>query len=246
MVRSPAPPFQRHSSTAHALRSIPDKETRRPESRTASSVMVRAHAAEVAVVRNGTPEPPPSDVECDPDHVVFLSNLRRRKGIREAVDAALVVREERPATRFTFAGDWESTELEATMRARVASENGGIVFRPAVHGRDKDALLASASVFLFPPVEPEGHPRVVIEALAAGVPIVTTDRGAIRETVEDGRSGFVLDEPRPELIAHHVLALLEDPSLRERVARAARDRYRAMFTQERADEALADWLSSVA
>ena len=142
--------------------------------------------------KRDTGAPADSHVESDPNHVLFLSNLRRRKGIQEAVEAALLVRAQRPAARFTFAGDWESAALERYILARTASGNGGIVFRSPVHGRDKDALLASASVFLFPPVEPEGHPRVVIEALAAGVPVVTTDRGAIRETVVDGESGFVL------------------------------------------------------
>jgi glycosyltransferase involved in cell wall biosynthesis len=199
----------------------------------------------IAVVPNGTPTPDAADIESDPNHVLFLSNLRRRKGVKEAVEAALLVRARRPLTRFTFAGDWESAELEESIRACTASENGGIVFRPPIHGGEKDALLASASVFLFPPVEPEGHPRVVIEALAAGLPIVTTDRGAIRETVVDGESGFVLDEPEPGVLADRILELLSDAGLRARMSHAARCRYSAEFTQKRADERLADWLSSV-
>jgi glycosyltransferase involved in cell wall biosynthesis len=196
----------------------------------------------IVVIPNGTPEPARVSVATDPDHVLFLSNLRRRKGIEEAIDAALAVQAQRPSTRFTFAGEWESRQLEEAIRARAASGNGGIVFRPSVHGTDKAELLASASVFLFPPVEPEGHPRVVIEALAAGLPIVTTDRGAIRETVEDGASGFVLPDATPDAIARCVLTLLDDPPLRQRFAARARSCYEARFTQERADRHLADWL----
>ena len=113
-------------------------------------------------------------------------------------------------------------------------------------GAEKSRLLASAAVLLFPPVEPEGHPRVVVEALAAGIPVVTTNRGAIGETVVDGESGFVLDEPDPPVLASCVLRLLDDDSLRERQSRAARDRYLSLFTQERADRRLADWLVAVA
>jgi glycosyltransferase involved in cell wall biosynthesis len=199
-------------------------------------------AERIAVVPNGTPEPRPSKTSADPDHVLFLSNLRQRKGVEEAVEAALLVRSQRPSTRFTFAGEWEDVELEERLRARTASENGGIMFRSAVRGREKDELLASAAVFLFPPVQPEGHPRVVLEALAAGVPIVTTDRGAIRETVVDGESGFVLDEPQPALLAERVIALLEDDGLRREFSEAAHRRYRERFTQEHADKVLADWL----
>jgi glycosyltransferase involved in cell wall biosynthesis len=200
----------------------------------------------IAVVPNGTPEPSASGAGVDPDHVLFLSNLRRRKGVVEAVETALLVRSRRPSTRFTFAGEWEDSELEKKLRARTAAENGGIGFRPAVQGREKDELLASAAVLLFPPVEPEGHPRVVLEALAAGVPVVTTDRGAIRETVVDGESGFVLAAPEPTLLAESLVALLDDPRRRESFSSAARRRHQEHFTQEDADRALIDWLGNVA
>jgi glycosyltransferase involved in cell wall biosynthesis len=76
--------------------------------------------------------------------------------------------------------------------------------------------------------------------------VITTDRGAIRETIEDGRSGFVLDDPTPQTLADLTVRLLEDNELRESMGRAARDRYLTKFTQEIADHAVADWLSSVA
>ena len=85
----------------------------------------------------------------------------------------------------------------------------------------------------------------MLEALAAGLPVVATDRGAIGETVVDGSSGFVLDEPDPRLLADRLLRLLSDPLLMEQQSRAARDRYLSEFTQDRADRRLADWLVSV-
>ena len=86
---------------------------------------------------------------------------------------------------------------------------------------------------------------MVLEAMAAGVPIVTTARGAIPETVRDGVDGFV-DDPDPALIADRVLRLLRDPELRARMGSAARQHYLDDFTQERADERLTEWLEQVA
>jgi len=204
-------------------------------------------AERIAVVANGTPEfEPRSPIERDPEHVLFLSNLRRRKGVIEAVNTALLVLASRPSARFTFAGSWESPELELTLRQRAGTASGRIEFHESVSGAEKDQLLGSAAVLLFPPVEPEGHPRVVLEALAAGVPVVTTDRGAIRETVCDGEAGFVLDEPDPHALAACVLRLLNDESLRVRQSSKARDRYISHFTLEIADRRLAAWLGSVA
>jgi glycosyltransferase involved in cell wall biosynthesis len=85
----------------------------------------------------------------------------------------------------------------------------------------------------------------VLEALAAGLPVVTTNRGAIKETVEDGRDGFVVDEPTPHVLALLTTRLLEDDELREAMGRAAREHYLANFTQENADRVLVDWLSGI-
>jgi glycosyltransferase involved in cell wall biosynthesis len=199
----------------------------------------------ITAVPNGTPEPAAAGATRDPERVLFLSNLRRRKGVVEAIDAALIVLKQRPSARFTFAGEWESRELESELRARTAAARSSIEIRPPVHGPEKDALLASSSVLLFPPVEPEGHPRVVLEALASGLPVVTTDRGAILETVIDGQSGFVLDEPDSAALAERIATLLDDGQLRARMGRAARDRYLERYTQEAADRALADWLEGL-
>jgi glycosyltransferase involved in cell wall biosynthesis len=200
----------------------------------------------ITVVPNGTPEPVSLGAGSDPRHVLFLSNLKRRKGVVEAVQAALLVLEREPSARFTFAGSWESPQLEHELRARSEAADGAITFRSAVVDAEKDRLLASATMLLFPPVQPEGHPRVVLEALAAGVPVVTTDRGAIAETVVDGECGFVLPEPRPEEIADRVVALLRDPQLRARLSRSARRRYLDCFTEEHAGTALAGWLAEIA
>jgi glycosyltransferase involved in cell wall biosynthesis len=203
-------------------------------------------AERISVVPNGTPEfEPELSIPRDPEHVLFLSNLRRRKGVLEAVEAALLVLSTRPSARFTFAGGWESTELERALRQRAGTANGQIEFRGVVSGADKDQLLASAAVLLFPPVEPEGHPRVVLEAMAAGVPVVATDRGAIRETVIDGETGYILPQPTPSLLAARVSELLEDSALCERMSRAARERYLSCFTQQAADRRLAEWLECV-
>jgi glycosyltransferase involved in cell wall biosynthesis len=202
-------------------------------------------AQKVTVVWNGTPAPDTDGAVREPRTVLFLSNLRKRKGVVEALQAAKLVLREEASARFVFAGEWESDALYHSLR-RQADGDDRITFLSGVQERERDHLLASASVLLFPPIEPEGHPRVVVEALAAGIPVVTTDRGAIAETVADGESGFVLDDPIPNQLADRVLRLLRDDGLRERMGSAARSRYLECFTQEIADRQLADWLVGVA
>lgn len=200
-------------------------------------------ADRIHVVANGTPAPNPNGQTIDPQSVLFLSNLRRRKGVVEALAAAQLVLDQLPDTRFVFAGEWEDAQLSTELQEQT---DGRITFVTGVREGERDRLLASAAILLFPPVEPEGHPRVVLEGLAAGLPLVTTNRGAIADTVVDGESGFVLDDPDPEQLAERLLLLLRDDVLRSRMSSAARARYRELFTQEIADQALANWLAEVA
>ena len=199
----------------------------------------------IAVIPNGTPEPQLNGAARDPNTALFLSNLRRRKGLIEAVRAARLVVREHADARFVFVGEWESEELESIVRDEVGDDDR-IRFLPIATGAAHQHALATAGLLIFPPVEQEGHPRVVLEAMAAGLPVVTTDRGAIGETVIDGECGFVLPDPDPRELADRTLALLRDPALRERMGRAARDRYLARFTQAAADRRLATWLEDVA
>jgi len=203
-------------------------------------------AERIAVVTNGTPDLALDCAAREVETGLYLGSLRRRKGVVEALEAALLILGERPDARFIFVGEWESPELEATMRARAREANGRIEFWPVATGDAKRAVLERAGYLLFCPVEPEGHPRVVLEAHAAGLPTIATNRGAIVETVVEGQTGFVVEEPVPEELADRVLRLLRDPELRNRMGRAAREHYLTHLTQENADRRLAEWLGAVA
>jgi glycosyltransferase involved in cell wall biosynthesis len=202
-------------------------------------------AERIAVVPNGTPDLPAVSATRDPAHILFLSNLRERKGVVEAVEAALLVTETHSRARFTFAGEIEEPVLIESLARRAAHSSGRIAFVPPVDRTEKAELLMSAGVLLFPPRLPEGHPRVVLEALAAGLPLVTTARGAIPETVRDGIEGFVLRDPDPAALAERVRMLLDDPELHARMSAAARARFLEQYTEAQADRRLVAWLRSV-
>jgi glycosyltransferase involved in cell wall biosynthesis len=202
-------------------------------------------ADRIAVVPNGTPDVSLNNGSRDPNRVLYLSNLVRDKGIVEAVEAALIVVDRNPSAEIIFAGGWDDSSVERAVRERAESKTPRIKFLPPVSGEEKEALLQSCSVLLFPPSAEEGHPRIVLEAICRGIPLVTTDRGAIQETVTDGESAFVLPDPEPAKLAELVLRLLGDRDLREQMGRAARAQYEREYTQEIADRRLADWLSGL-
>lgn len=202
-------------------------------------------AERLAVVPNGTPDPGPPQPRDNGVVGLFLSNLRRRKGVVEAMEAAVRVTRERPEVRFVFAGACADPQLWSELEAMAEPAGDRIELRDAVGAVEKHALLAEASFLLFCPREPEGHPRVVLEGMAAGLPVIATDRGAIAETLAEG-SGVVLPEPDPAALADEVLALVDDRPRLLAMATAARDRYERRYTEQAADRALADWLDRVA
>lgn len=200
----------------------------------------------LVVVPNGTPEFNRPKVEEDHSLVLYLSNLCRKKGADHAVRSALIVAEQDTNARFVFAGGWESTEIEEELRNLALPLVGRLEFVGPVAGAERARLMASARVLLFPVAWGEGHPRILLEALAAGLPAVTTNRATIAETIVDGETGFVLDNPAPSELAARVLEVLHDNSLRARLSAAARKRYLERFTQEQADRTIADWLTTLA
>jgi len=95
----------------------------------------------------------------------------------------------------------------------------------------KMEMLGASDLFIFPPREPEGHPWVIIEAMAASLPIITTDQGAISESVIHGENGFLVEPKSPQQIAERIIQLIDDPKLCKSMGADSRRKYEASFTE---------------
>ena len=156
-----------------------------------------------------------------------VARLAPQKDHRTLIEAARLV----PEADFVVAGDGElRAELE-----RLA-EGSRVRFLGARD--DVPELLASFDVFAFPSLF-EGLCLAVIEAQAAGVPVVATPVGGIRETVVDGETGLLVPTRDPGALAAAIRRLLEDRPAAEAMAAEAKRRVRARFSIERmVDETL--------
>jgi glycosyltransferase involved in cell wall biosynthesis len=150
-----------------------------------------------------------------------VARLAPQKDHRTLVEAARLV----PEADFVVAGDGElREELERQ------AEGSNVRFLGARD--DVPELLASFDVFAFPSLF-EGLCLAVIEAQAAGVPVVATPVGGIRETVVDGETGLLVPTRNPAALAAAIRRLLEDRPAAEAMAAEARRRVRERFSVER-------------
>src|SRR5262249_9484028 len=87
-----------------------------------------------------------------------------------------------------------------------------------------------ADVFLLTSIS-EGIPLTVIEAMAAGLPVVSTRAGGVEEVVEDGRSAALAAVGDDAAVAGHILRLADDPALRQHMGECGRERARTFFSE---------------
>jgi glycosyltransferase involved in cell wall biosynthesis len=103
-------------------------------------------------------------------------------------------------------------------------------FVGVVTGQEKARLFAGADLFVYPTYfRLEGQPVVILEAMASGLPVISTDRGSIREMITDGRNGFIVTPCSPRQIAEKICLLIADRSLREKMGERNRSLAREKF-----------------
>nr|WP_280842366.1 glycosyltransferase family 4 protein [Rhodohalobacter sp. SW132] len=143
-------------------------------------------------------------------NLLFLSRIEKAKGIFEAVDAVSLLLKQGRDIQLTIAGNGAAMD---NLKEHIYNfDTDGITLKGYVEGEDKMNCLISADLFLFPSYH-EGMPNSVLEAIAFGLPVLTTRVGGIPDFFEDGKMGLFLDNREPEHIAEKIEYLLGRPEL---------------------------------
>lgn len=148
--------------------------------------------------------------------VVLPARLLWDKGVGEFVTAARLLRQRGVVARFVLAGEPDPLNPATITDEQVARWVGEGVVEYRGWVADMPALLASSHVVCLPSYR-EGLPKVLIEAAAAGRPIVTTDVPGCREVVRDGDNGLLVRAGDAEALADALARLIEKPELRQRM-----------------------------
>jgi colanic acid/amylovoran biosynthesis glycosyltransferase len=158
---------------------------------------------------------------CARIRIVTVGRLVEKKGVEDAIRA---VADLPLSYEFTVAGDGP---LRPSLERIAAGLGVNVRFIGALRQDEVADLLASANIFLAPSVtasdgDVEGIPVSIMEAMASGLPVVSTRHAAIPELLTDGRSGLLAAEHDVPRLTRHLMTLAGNPELRVRMGAAGR------------------------
>ncbi|MBQ4104906.1 MAG: glycosyltransferase family 4 protein [Clostridia bacterium] len=149
-----------------------------------------------------------------PEKPVFfmLSRALRCKGVGEYLEAAQIVHKRHPDVRIMYLGEIDESMQDSLKQQEVQKyiDSGAIEYFP--EHPDVRIYYRECSVFVLPSYR-EGIPRTVQEAMSMGRAVIVTDVPGCRETVIDGKTGFLVPEKDPEALADTMCRFIEKPDL---------------------------------
>jgi len=189
-------------------------------------------------------QPPPRSADSGRFGIVFVGRMVEKKGLAYLIEAIAMLKARGRDVTVAAVGDGPE---EAALKAAAAS--AGVAESIVFHGRQPNEtvlrLMAGADCLALPSVtaadgDQEGIPVTLMEAMATGLPVVSTFHSGIPELVADGDTGLLVAERDAAGLAAAIERLIADPALGPRLATRARDFVAAEFNAAIQNRALFD------
>ncbi|UZD23052.1 glycosyltransferase family 4 protein [Algoriphagus halophytocola] len=192
---------------------------------------------------NGIPDPEPNLKfkrlgKTEPLKILFLSNLIREKGIFDLLHAiALIKNESIPIHCTIIGGEGDVSKQELLNEVSELNLDKEITYLGKKYGKEKHEIIQASDVFVFPTYyRKECFPLVILEAMAFGLPVITTDEGGIRSIINNRINGLIVDSNAPGKLAIAIKELAENEELRLFLSQSARKDFTQNFTLEKFEE----------
>lgn len=174
--------------------------------------------------------------------LLFLANMIKSKGVFIALEAAYLLKQKGIEFSLSFVGGWG--DMNASEFRKKVSEYGldnVVQYLGFKSGPEKLKVLTRADIFIYPTYH-DLFSLVILEAMEFGLPIITTDEGALAEVVEDQKCGLIIAKKDPEKLAQAIERLVDDPSLRLKFGEEARKRFLDRYRFELLEKSLIEIL----
>jgi glycosyltransferase involved in cell wall biosynthesis len=190
----------------------------------------------IRVVYNGVRRIPVADRDraAAEFRIGAIGRISPEKGQADFLRAARILHNAAPQCRFLICGAplfSDPAALRYCAALEALAEDLPVEF--AGWTEDVEGVLATLDLLVVPSASIDATPRVILEAFAAGVPVVAFASGGIPEIVEHGVTGFLVEERTPKALAFAMRDLLREPGRLREMAEKARAKARAEFSLER-------------
>jgi glycosyltransferase involved in cell wall biosynthesis len=186
----------------------------------------------------------------DPRLIVSVAQLWERKGLRYLVEACGVLRDRGTDFHCEIVGEGPQREELRSLIERLGLADRVVLTGPLPFP-DVVRRYRRAGVFVLPCIvtdegDRDGIPNVILEAMASGLPVVSTPVSGIPEVIRDGETGLTVPERDPVAIADAIERLVADPAMASAIAQHANELVLAEFDLERNVDRLLDQFRAVA
>lgn len=166
------------------------------------------------------------------NQMLFLGEIGQRKGGFDIPSILAESHLQENSIRFIFAGDGQTEDI-ARIKKEIEEKGLGewVKFPGWVRGKEKEQLLRESKIFLFPSYN-EGMPMAVLEAMAYGLAIVTTEVGGIPKLITDGEDGYLCRPGDTESMGRCIRILFADEKLTESMSAKARQKAVSGYSRE--------------
>ena len=176
--------------------------------------------------------------------LLFLSNLIESKGVRILLEACAILQSRQYSFSCNFiggVGDISIKAFDELVEQKNLSQT--VTYLGTRYGKEKSEAFRQADIFVFPTFyNNECFPLVLLEAMKYGLPVVSTNEGAISAIVDDGSSGFIVPKRDVEMLANKIEILINNKQLRVQMGDNGKQKFANNYTLSIFEKTLVDIL----
>ncbi len=179
----------------------------------------------------------------DPNRILFWGRVEEEKGLPELFDSLTKMVSKKPDIKLTLVGEGNRLQEYKTLAADLGLSSN-VEFTGWLSDREIQKRVAQSSIGVFPS-RIESFGLSVVEAMAAGLPVIAARAGAVPENIEEGVTGRLVPVNDSSSLTEAILAALEDPPSAENMAKSAKSAVREKFSWEKAADNMLELYESL-
>jgi glycosyltransferase involved in cell wall biosynthesis len=167
-----------------------------------------------------------------PIRIIFLSNLIKTKGVFVLLEALTILKQRRIIFECFFIGQVVDLPLSKfSTKVEQLGLKKHVTYLGKKFGVEKQEILRNAEIFVLPTYySNECFPLVILEAMSAGLPVISTFEGGIPDIVEESVTGYLVQQRDPKMLAEKLDILIHNSELRQQMGEAGRKKFERQFT----------------